>query len=115
MFNPYNIPIYNPNQQFNFQMYQPLKIPRVNGEESARKYNMPNSSEVLLLDTEEPIVWLVQTDDAGGRTVDPLPIVLPVSEEKKAMDTLEERVRKLEEAMKRESRAVDVAYTEEPN
>lgn len=45
------------------------KIDRVNGREGAEAYFLMPNSEVLLLDTTNPIVWLKQTDSAGYGTV----------------------------------------------
>lgn len=45
------------------------KIDRVNGREGAEAYFLMPNSEVLLLDTTKPIVWLKQTDSAGYGTV----------------------------------------------
>ena len=48
---------------------QGSKIDRVNGKEGAEAYFLMPNSEVLLLDTTNPIVWLKQTDSAGYGTV----------------------------------------------
>ena len=119
--NPYNqMPAYNPlaGQQYplNFNPFikQPKRIPRVNGREGANAFQMDPGDEALLLDTNDPIVWLVQTDDAGVKTIDPLDIFKHVEPEQKndetleeritnIVETLEERVTKLEEAVQRES------------
>ena len=55
------------NQQM--QPMQGSKIDRVNGKEGAEAYFLMPNSEVLLLDTTNPIVWLKQTDSAGYGTV----------------------------------------------
>ena len=56
------------NQQMQ-PMQQSSKIDRVNGKEGAEAYFLMPNSEVLLLDTTNPIVWLKQTDSAGYGTV----------------------------------------------
>ena len=56
------------NQQMQ-PMQQGSKIDRVNGKEGAEAYFLMPNSEVLLLDTTNPIVWLKQTDSAGYGTV----------------------------------------------
>lgn len=64
-------------QQMRNMMNQPVqpnqqgssKIDRVNGKEGAEAYFLMPNSEVLLLDTTNPIVWLKQTDSAGYGTV----------------------------------------------
>ena len=48
------------------QNQQRMEIVRVNGENGARAYQMPPSSNALLLDEANPLVWLVQT--AGPAT-----------------------------------------------
>ena len=53
------------------QNQQRMEIVRVNGENGARAYQMPPNSNVLLLDESAPLVWLVQTDGAGYKTVAP--------------------------------------------
>ena len=125
--NPYmQIPVYNPmaaqqsnpfTQYFGNLLQQPLKIPRVNGRAGADAYDMPNGSEVLLLDTGEPIIWLVQTDDAGTRTVDGLDITIhPTVEEETqtTLETLSQRITKLEEELhkRHEPDFIDVKFDE---
>ena len=64
-------------QQMRNMMSQPIqqssqgssKIDRVNGKEGAEAYFLMPNSEVLLLDTTNPIIWLKQTDSAGYGTV----------------------------------------------
>ena len=67
-----------------------------------------------MLDQNDPIVWLVQTDSARLKTVTPFDIALHEDEEKKAMSSIEERLSKLEEMMKKHAEPdyVDVAFTE---
>ena len=119
--NPYNqIPAYNPTggqqYQMNFNPFlkQPQRIPRVNGREGANAYQVEPGGEALLLDLNDPLVWLVQADDAGVKTIDALDISKHVDPEQQTMETLEERVNKivetlevrvtkLEEAVQRES------------
>ena len=114
---PYTGQLYNPMQPNNFNymsmFQQPMKIPRFKGEEGARAYQMPNGSEVLGFDMDEPIIWLVQTDDAGVKTVDALDVMKRQAVESTTMKSLENRIRKLEEAFNRESAAVNVEFTEE--
>ena len=64
-------------QQMRSMMSQPVqpspqgssKIDRVNGKEGAEAYFLMPNSEILLLDTTNPIIWLKQTDSAGYGTV----------------------------------------------
>ena len=50
------------------------EIVRVTGENGARAYQMFPNSSVLLLDETNPLIWLVQTDGAGYKTVTPYKI-----------------------------------------
>lgn len=50
------------------------QIVQVNGENGARAYQMPPNSNALLLDSTDPLVWLVSTDGAGYKTVQPFKI-----------------------------------------
>lgn len=76
------------------------EVVKVNGRGGADAFQMqPNESD-LLLDTTAPIVWLVQTDGAGYKTVTGYDIT--PHEEKPQEDvykTLEDRIKKLEEVV----------------
>ena len=50
------------------------EIIKVNGENGARAFQMMPNSSALLLDENNPIIWLVQTDGAGYKTVSPYSI-----------------------------------------
>lgn len=54
--------------------YSSQQIIRVNGENGARAMQMYPNSSMLLLDENDPIVWLAQTDGAGYKTVTPYKI-----------------------------------------
>ena len=101
-FNPY--PTVNPNylQQAN-QMVNHQQVTKVHGRNGAETYQMPPNSSSLLLDESEPIVWLAQTDGAGYKTL--IPYDIKPHEETPAPDmkSLEERIAKIEEAIKNES------------
>lgn len=75
------------------------EIIRVNGENGARALNLPPNSSVLLLDETAPLVWLAQTDGAGYKTVTPYAITPYKSEVQPDLNTLEERVKRLEERL----------------
>ena len=123
--NPFlQVPSYNPtavpqanlfSQYLGGMFQQPWRIPRVKGRAGADALEMPHGSEVLALDTEEPIIWMIQTDDAGTRTVDALDASVRPSVEEETQNTLETlsmRITKLEEEMKRrhEPDFVDVKF-----
>lgn len=77
-----------------------VHTPRVNGRAGAEAYNLGPNSDVLLLDQNAAIVWSVQTDGAGYKTVTPFDI--SPHKEIKAEDrfqSLEDRIARLEEAL----------------
>ena len=72
------------------------QVVRVNGENGARMYQMGQNSSALLLDENEPLVWLVQTDGAGYKTLTPYKIEPYVKEPDPDLKTLLARIEKLE-------------------
>ena len=102
-FNPY--PSVNPAylNQINGGMHQPSnQIIKVNGRGGAEAYQMPPNSQTLLLDETEPIIWLKQTDGAGYPTLTAYDIKPHEEAPVPDMRNLEERIRKIEEAIKHE-------------
>lgn len=95
---------YNPTYPNNFTWNQPnaytkQDVVRVNGENGAKAYNMAPNSSVLLLDENEPIVWLKTTDGAGYPTVTGYQITPMMTQAEKDANTiaaLEDRINKLE-------------------
>lgn len=86
---------------WNYQPYyqqQKTEVTRVNGEGGASAYQLPPNSSALLLDTTAPIVWLKTTDGAGYPSLTPYSIT-PY----KPVNTLEERITKLEEMINAKS------------
>lgn len=79
------------------QSQQRMEIIRVNGEGGARAYQMPPSSNALLLDEANPLVWLVQTDGAGYKTVTPYTITPYQTAPAPDLGSLEQRIARLEE------------------
>ena len=84
---------------------QPQRVQNVNGIEGAKAYPLAGDSSVLLLDSNNPIVWLVQTDSAGYKTCTPYDIS-PHKEEPMPSTSdyqaLADRIAKLEERMNNE-------------
>lgn len=79
---------------------QRKEISMVAGETGANALPMaPNSSD-LALDTNGEIVWLIKTDSAGVRTIAPYDIKPHEAAPAPDYSNLEERIRKLEEAIK---------------
>lgn len=87
---------YNTNQPANLQ--QECHVVRVNGEPGARSYMIPPNSDAVLIDTTASMIWLVQTDGAGYKTLTPYDIA--PHEDPKPDDSikkLEDRISRLEE------------------
>ena len=63
---------------------------------------MPPNSQTLLLDETQPILWLKQTDGAGYPTVTAYDIKPHEEAPVPDMKSLEERISRIEEAMKHE-------------
>lgn len=94
------------NQQLSQLLFQQNKqeVIKVNGRGGANAFNLAPDSSVLLLDTSAPIVWLVQTDGAGYKTLTPYDIT-PHEEvqQENVYKSLEERISKLEETINAKS------------
>ena len=72
------------------------EIVKVNGENGARAYQMSPNCSALLLDESNPIVWFVQTDGAGYKTVSPYTITPYQPAPPVDLKNLEERLKRLE-------------------
>lgn len=120
-------PQYNPylnqfNQQNPFAQYlmqslgiqkQPTKVMQVKGKEGANLVDMAPDSEILVMDETDPIIWYIKTDSVGQKDITGLDISIHEDEEKKTMESLEERIARLERMMKaREPDCVDVTFEE---
>ena len=93
MNNFYQNPMYPPATT-----YMPRQeIVRVNGENGARAFQMAPNSSALLLDENSPLVWVVQTDGAGYKTVSPYTITPYQPEPPVDVRGLDERLKRLEE------------------
>lgn len=75
----------------------PQQIVKVNGENGANAYQMAPNSSALLLDEKEPLVYLVQTDGAGYKSISAYTITKYIPEPPVNVATLEERIKRLEE------------------
>ena len=97
--------MYPYNNQFYPQIIPPTvqskrEVIKVSGRAGAEAFQLEPDSSALLLDNTAPIVWLVQTDGAGYKTLKPFDI--KEHEEEKPVDVyknLEERITKLEEVI----------------
>ena len=63
-------------QQSNPYLYNlpHYEVVNVHGREGANAFRMGPNSSILLLDENDPIVWLAKTDGAGYKTVTPFRI-----------------------------------------
>lgn len=98
------------NNQY-FPMY-PQQIVRVNGENGARTYQLPPNSSALLLDDTAPLVWLVQTDGAGYKTVSPFSISQYEPEPQPDFKMLMDRLTRLEERINAEPHRATIEQQE---
>lgn len=116
-----NYPQYNPQYggyqqnpyQARFNSMQGDTTPRydivkVNGENGAKAFNLPPNSSVLLLDETAPIIWLKTTDGAGYPTITPYSITPYQAETKPDFNSLEARIKKLEDMIYEQSNNADV-------
>lgn len=81
----------------NLQPAVSMQVVKVNGEPGARAYQMPANSSALLLDEQQPVVWLAQTDGAGYKTVTPYRIEPFLEPEKPDFGSIVKRIERLEE------------------
>lgn len=92
------------NGQFpNMYPSQRQEIVKVNGEGGARAYQLFPNSSALLLDENNPLVWLVQTDGAGYKTVTPYTITPYKPAPMVNIDDLNARLAKVEEIVNAKS------------
>jgi hypothetical protein len=80
---------------------------RVNGRNGAEMYRMAPNSSAVLLDENNPMIWFLQTDSAGYKTITPYDISPHVDEQPpdvrsidEKINGLDERLRAIEEALK---------------
>lgn len=78
-------------------------IVKVNGENGANAFQMGPNSKILLLDENEPLLWFVQTDGAGYKTITPYDILPHKKSPSIDINTLEERIAALEEKINAKS------------
>nr|DAD61083.1 MAG TPA: hypothetical protein [Caudoviricetes sp.] len=104
---------YNPYQQYNPYGYAPVsqqngagsvlpqqsQIIRVNGKNGAEAFRMAPNSSILLMDENDPIVWLKTSDGAGYCTVTPYTIAPYQSAPPVDVNSLENRVKRLEDML----------------
>lgn len=111
LYNPYLTQI--PNYQPAVQPAAPHReIDRVNGKDGALAFPLGPNSSVVLVDINQPKIWLVTTDSAGFKTVHSGSVTMdeeePIQEQPQPepdprdqkLDALMERLEKLEERMR---------------
>ena len=90
--------MYNYYNPYALNYGQPQQVVHVNGRAGAEAYQiMPNSSAILV-DENEPLVWFIQTDGAGYKTITPY-TVTPYQQETHDYGSLEERIKRIEEKL----------------
>ena len=100
---------YNPYQPMQYQnqyaygqqqpSMQRCEITRVNGRNGADAFRMLPNSSILLMDENDPIVWLKVTDGAGYATITPYSITPYQPVPAVDVNSLETRVSRLEEML----------------
>lgn len=89
--------------QYGQASQQACQITRVNGRNGADAFRMAPNSSILLLDENDPVVWLKVSDGAGYCTVTPYSIAPYKDPAKVDVTSLEERVKRLEEMLNAKS------------
>lgn len=84
------------NEMYGYQPMYRQQIVQVNGQNGAQMFRMAPNCSALLLDENKPIVWFVQTDGAGYKTLVPYKIELYVPEPEPDVNSLLERIKVLE-------------------
>jgi hypothetical protein len=78
-------------------------ILRVNGENGAKMINLAPNGSALALDENAPILWVVQADGAGYKTVTPFSITPYQAATTPDYNTLEARIKRLESLINEQS------------
>ena len=78
-------------------------IIQVRGKNGAEALQMGPNSRVLLLDENDPLVWFVETDGAGYKTITPYQITPYQPAPPIDLNTLEARITNLEERLNAKS------------
>lgn len=108
-FNNYGyMPSYAPPASTGAQMPLRCQVTRVNGKNGADALKLAENSSILLLDENEPIVWLKTTDGAGYATVTPYTITPYQAAPEISVNDLEARIKRLEDAINGKSDDTDV-------
>lgn len=107
--NNYSNPIPNPNPFQNYfggmnaNNFPRYSIIQVRGQNGAEALQMAPNSKVLLLDETDPLIWFVQTDGAGYKTVTPYTISPYQPAPPVDLNSIEQRLSALEEKINAKS------------
>ena len=85
------------------------QITRVNGRNGAEAFRLAPNSSILLMDENDPIVWLKQTDGAGYATVTPYTVAPYQAAAPVDVNSLENRVKRLEDMLNAKSDDADAS------
>lgn len=111
-FNPYGYNPYMPQIEYpNFNMQQPVRISNVNGRAGAEAFKLGPDSSIFLLDSKDPVIWMVTTDSAATKTITRIKAIIEPEEPEQPtqsqpqiddsvverLDTITKRLEKLEE------------------
>lgn len=99
--NPNPIPNYYGG--INANSFPRYSIIQVRGQNGAEALQMAPNSKVLLLDETDPLIWFVQTDGAGYKTITPYTISPYQPAPPVDVNSLEQRVLALEEKINAKS------------
>ena len=98
------------------QIIPKMEIQKAHGEEGAKAYAIGPDSSVILLDTVDPIVWIVVTDSVGSKTITPFDVVPHIEKKpittddlKLELENISNRLNKLEERMTENEQSDHVA------
>jgi len=100
---------FNPNPQQDYlsrmsvNSFPHYDIIKVKGQNGAEAFQMSPNSKILLLDENDPLVWFVQTDGAGYKTVTPYSITPFQPAPPVDLNSLEQRLSALEEKINAKS------------
>ena len=115
-FNPYNNPYgFNPNPYTNLQPRNNTNTNQqlfywVNGIEGAKAYQMQPNQSIMLMDSDEPIVYKKESNNYGQATIQAFRLV-PIQEETKSnqeyvlkadFESLNKKVEELMSALKKD-------------
>lgn len=101
--NPNPNPVPNYFGGMNANNFPRYNIIQVRGQNGAEALQMAPNSKVLLLDETDPLIWFVQTDGAGYKTVTPYSITPYQPAPPVDLNSIEQRLTILEEKINAKS------------